>query len=63
MMILLKANLFFAAGHWPIERASQSRLNKIIGTPEYQQITIRNWKTTAKLKEMIEGFDFVGINR
>ena len=36
-----------------IERASQSRLNKIIGTPEYQYITIRNWRTTVKLKELI----------
>jgi uncharacterized protein (DUF1697 family) len=28
---------------------TKSNLNKIIGTPEYQSMTIRNWNTTTKL--------------
>ena len=33
---------------------TKSRLSKIVGTPEYQLMTIRNWRTTTKLLEMIE---------
>ena len=32
-------------------KASQSELTKIIGTPIYKEITIRNWNTTTKLLE------------
>lgn len=32
---------------------TKSNLNKIIGTPEYQSMTIRNWNTTTKLLELI----------
>jgi len=32
-----------------IERASQSRLTRVIGLPIYQRMTIRNWNTTTKL--------------
>lgn len=32
-----------------ISKASQSRLPRIIGTPVYQSMTIRNWNTTTKL--------------
>lgn len=32
-----------------ISKATQSRLNKIVGTPIYKQLTIRNWNTTTKL--------------
>ena len=32
-----------------IERATQSRLNKIISSPIYARVTIRNWNTTTKL--------------
>lgn len=32
-----------------IAKATQSRLNKIIGTPAYKLMTIRNWNTTSKL--------------
>lgn len=35
-------------------RASQSRLTRIIGTPIYQLMTIRNWNTTVKLLKMME---------
>jgi uncharacterized protein (DUF1697 family) len=35
-------------------RASQSHLTKIIGTPVYQSMTIRNWNTTTKLFALME---------
>lgn len=35
-------------------RATQSWLNKIIGTPNYQNMTIRNWNTTSKLLALLE---------
>ncbi len=31
---------------------TKSRLNKIVGTPAYQSMTIRNWNTTTKLLEI-----------
>jgi uncharacterized protein (DUF1697 family) len=37
-----------------ISRASQTRLTRIIGTPVYQSMTIRNWNTTIKLLGMLE---------
>jgi len=37
-----------------ISRASQSHLTKIIGTPVYQNMTIRNWNTTTKLLTLME---------
>jgi len=30
-------------------RRTQSRMGRIVGTPEYQQMTIRSWSTTTKL--------------
>lgn len=38
-----------------IERAAQSRLNKIISSPIYPSVTIRNWNTTTKLLRMMDG--------
>lgn len=35
------------------ERRAQSRLSRIVGTPEYRQMTIRNWTTTTKLVNML----------
>ncbi len=32
---------------------TKSRLNRIVGTPEYRSMTIRNWNTTAKLLELL----------
>lgn len=32
---------------------TKSRLNRIMGTPEYKSMTIRNWNTTTKLLELI----------
>lgn len=37
-----------------IRRASQSQLSRIINSPIYPQITIRNWNTTTKLLRMME---------
>jgi uncharacterized protein (DUF1697 family) len=36
------------------ERAAQSRLTRIIGTPIYQDMTIRNWNTTQKLLQKMQ---------
>ena len=33
---------------------SKSRLNKIMGSPTYKSMTIRNWNTTTKLLEMMK---------
>ena len=35
-------------------RRSQSRMSRIVGTPEYQQMTIRSWATTTKLLALLE---------
>ena len=35
-----------------IAKASQSRLARIVGTPIYASVTIRNWNTTRKLAEL-----------
>ena len=37
-----------------ISRAAQSHLRRIIGTPAYQNMTIRSWNTTARLLELME---------
>jgi uncharacterized protein (DUF1697 family) len=36
------------------ERRTQSRMSRIMGTPEYQLMTIRSWSTTTKLLAMLE---------
>lgn len=36
------------------ERRTQSRMNRIMGTPEYKQMTIRNWATTTKLLALLD---------
>ena len=35
-------------------RAAQSRLSRIVSTPVYRNMTIRNWNTTTKLLGMME---------
>jgi uncharacterized protein (DUF1697 family) len=40
-----------------IRKAAQSRLNRIVSMPIYQSMTIRNWNTTTKLLELMEGGD------
>ena len=37
-----------------ISRASQSRLSKIVSSPIYPSITIRNWNTTTALLRMMD---------
>lgn len=37
------------------ERRTQSRMSSIVGTPEYQHMTIRNWATTTKLLGLLDG--------
>jgi uncharacterized protein (DUF1697 family) len=34
---------------------TKTRLNKVMGSPVYKSMTIRNWATTLKLLEMVEG--------
>jgi uncharacterized protein (DUF1697 family) len=36
-------------------RRAQSRMSRIVGTPEYQQMTIRSWTTTTKLLGLLDG--------
>jgi uncharacterized protein (DUF1697 family) len=36
------------------ERRVQSRMSRIVGTPEYAQMTIRNWKTTTTLLGLLD---------
>jgi uncharacterized protein (DUF1697 family) len=35
-------------------KRTQSRLSKIVGTPAYKLMTIRNWNTTTKLLELLK---------
>lgn len=35
-------------------RRTQSRMSSIVGTPEYQQMTIRSWTTTTKLLGLLD---------
>jgi len=35
------------------EKASGSRLSRVVALPEYQEMTIRNWRTTTKLLEVM----------
>lgn len=37
-----------------IARAGQSRLSRIVSTPIYTSITIRNWRTTTRLLAMMD---------
>ena len=36
---------------------TRTRLTKIVGTPAYKSMTIRNWNTTTKLLEMLNKID------
>lgn len=37
-----------------ISKVTSSRINRIVGLPVYQQMTIRNWNTTTKLRELLD---------
>ncbi|AQA03364.1 hypothetical protein BVC93_14140 [Mycobacterium sp. MS1601] len=34
---------------------TKSKMSKIVGTPEYKQLTIRSWSTTVKLLGLMDG--------
>jgi uncharacterized protein (DUF1697 family) len=36
-------------------KRTKSRLNKVMGSPRYKSMTIRNWATTTKLAELVAG--------
>ena len=38
-------------------RRTQSRMSKIVGTPEYKRMTIRSWATTTKLLALLALLD------
>ena len=33
---------------------TKSRMGRIVGTPEYQRMTIRSWNTTTKLLALVD---------
>lgn len=35
-------------------RRTASQMGRIVGTPEYEQMTIRSWKTTTKLLDLLD---------
>jgi uncharacterized protein (DUF1697 family) len=35
-------------------RLTASRMGRIVGTPEYQRMTIRSWRTTTKLLDLVD---------
>ncbi len=35
-------------------RRTQSRMGRIVGTPEYQLMTIRSWSTVTKLLDLLD---------
>ena len=37
------------------ERRTQSKMSKIVGTPEYQRLTSRSWSTSTKLLALLDG--------
>ena len=36
------------------ERRTESRMGKIVGTPEYKNLTIRGWATVTKLRALLD---------
>ncbi|MBI3004571.1 MAG: DUF1697 domain-containing protein [Ignavibacteriales bacterium] len=42
-----------------ISKAAQSKLTRIIGTPEYKFMTIRNWNTTVNLLELLKDYNIL----
>jgi uncharacterized protein (DUF1697 family) len=37
-----------------IEKASQSQLNRLVSSPIYKRMTIRNWNTTKRLRDLMD---------
>ena len=40
-----------------VSKVTSSRINRIVGRPIYQQMTIRNWNTTTKLAALLDATD------
>ncbi len=38
-------------------RRGESRLSRVVGTPEYRSMTIRNWNTTTRLLSLLDDWD------
>ena len=38
-----------------ISRSSESQLNRLVAMPVYKRMTIRNWNTTTRLLDLMEG--------
>ena len=36
-----------------VSKASQSHLSRVVGTPAYRNMTIRNWNTTTRLLDLM----------
>ncbi|MHA6668249.1 DUF1697 domain-containing protein [Homoserinimonas sp. A447] len=36
-------------------RATETNINRFMGKPVFRQITVRNWRTTTRLLELLEG--------
>lgn len=36
-------------------RATETNINRFMGKPVFRQITVRNWRTTTKLLELLDG--------
>jgi uncharacterized protein (DUF1697 family) len=43
-----------------VAKATSSRLGKIVAMPMYKSMTIRNWNTTTKLLQLLDGVDMSG---
>lgn len=43
-----------------ISKATQSHMSRIVGTPAYQNMTIRNWNTTRRLLELMARIQAAG---
>jgi uncharacterized protein (DUF1697 family) len=46
-----------------ISKAAQSHLSRVVGTPAYRNMTIRNWNTTGRLLELMKRIQSTGADR
>ena len=37
------------------KQASKTRITRLLSMPVYRQMTVRNWRTTTRLLEMLDG--------
>jgi uncharacterized protein (DUF1697 family) len=43
-----------------ISKAAQSHLSRVVATPAYQHMTIRDWNTTTRLVDLMSGIQGSG---